>query len=152
MTIQPVTTEAQWQSVKAIRTDVFIDEQECPPEEEWDGHDARSRHLLATVDDTPVGTARWRSVPYNEAVVAKLERFAVRKPYRGQGHGTDLVRATLADARQAGFHTFVLHAQAHLEDWYARFEFRSTGRRFEEVGIPHVEMVRRDTVSPTASA
>jgi predicted GNAT family N-acyltransferase len=96
------------------------------------------------VDGTPVATARWRAVTHDDAIVAKLERFAVLPAHRGNGYGHALVEAVLDDARRAGFDTFLLHAQAHLEDWYASFGFRSTGRRFEEAGIPHVEMVRND--------
>jgi predicted GNAT family N-acyltransferase len=91
-----------------------------------------------------VATARWRAVPHGEHVVAKLERFAVLPSHRGEGYGTQLVEAVVDDARRAGFETFVLHSQAHLEDWYERFGFESTGRRFQEAGIPHVEMVKRD--------
>ena len=150
-TIRPVTTDAGWEAARAIRTRVFIDEQDCPPEEEWDGHDAASRHVVGWVDDTPVATARWRAVPHDEAVVAKLERFAVLPEHRSQGYGRHLVEAVLADARRAGFDTFLIHAQAHLEDWYATFGFTSTGRRFEEAGIPHVEMVREDASRASAS-
>lgn len=144
MDIVPVRSDADWQQARSIRERVFIDEQDCPPEEEWDGHDATSRHVLGQVDGTAVATARWRTVAHDEEIVAKLERFAVLPGHRGKGYGTQLVRFVLEDARKAGFDTFLVHAQAHLEDWYAELGFRSTGRTFEEVGIPHVEMVRRD--------
>lgn len=144
MDIVPVRSDADWQQVRLIRERVFIDEQDCPPDDEWDGHDATSRHVLGRVDGTAVATARWRTVPHDEEIVAKLERFAVLPEHRGKGYGTQLVRFVLEDARQAGFDTFLIHAQAHLEDWYADLGFQSTGRTFEEVGIPHVEMVRRD--------
>lgn len=161
VTVRPVADADAMAAAKSIRTAVFIEEQACPPEEEWDGHDATARHLLAVLDDTPdapapdadvvledgvaVGTARWRTVPHGDALVAKLERFAVRAPYRGRGVGTQLVRAAIAHAEQAGFTTQKLHAQAHLETYYARFGFASTGKRFTEAGIPHVAMVRTST-------
>jgi predicted GNAT family N-acyltransferase len=144
MDIIPVRNEDDLQAARDIRTRVFVEEQDCEPEEEWDGHDETSRHVLGVVDGTPVATARWRAVPHGEAVVAKLERFAVLPAHRGEGYGTQLVEAVVDDARRAGFETFVLHSQAHLEDWYERFGFESTGRRFQEAGIPHVEMVKRD--------
>ena len=142
--IIPVQSDKDWQAARAIRRQVFIDEQDCPPEEEWDGHDETSRHVVGRVDGQPVATARWRSVAHNKQIVAKLERFAVLAQHRGQGYGTQLVEALLADARRAGFDTFLLHAQAHLEEWYAGLGFTSTGHRFEEVGIPHVEMMRHE--------
>jgi predicted GNAT family N-acyltransferase len=144
MNVTPVQRDADWEKARAIRTQVFVEEQECPPDEEWDGHDATSRHVLGWVDGEAVATARWRTVAYDEEIVAKLERFAVLDGHRGRGHGTQLVRTVLDDARRAGFDTFLVHAQAHLRDWYEALGFESTGRTFEEVGIPHVEMVRRE--------
>lgn len=144
MDIIPVQNEDDLRAARDIRTRVFVEEQNCDPDEEWDGHDETSRHVLGIVEDTPVATARWRAVPHGEHVVAKLERFAVLPGHRGEGYGAQLVEAVLGDARHAGFETFLLHAQAPLEGWYEQFGFESTGRRFEEAGIPHVEMVKRD--------
>lgn len=144
MDITPVRRDAEWKKARAIRTKVFVEEQDCPPNEEWDGHDATSRHVLGWVDGEAVATARWRTVPHDENIVAKLERFAVLPSHRGQGHGTQLVHSVLEDARRAGFDTFLVHAQAHLENWYEELGFESTGRTFEEVGIPHVQMVRQE--------
>ncbi|MEM1127035.1 MAG: GNAT family N-acetyltransferase [Bacteroidota bacterium] len=141
--VRPVESEADWQAAQHIRTVVFIEEQACPPKEEWDGYDDSSRHVLGWLDDTPVATARWRTVSHGERLVAKLERFAVLAPYRGQGHGRQLVLRVMEDARRAGFDEQMLHAQAHLEAFYASLGFAATERRFVEAGIPHVEMVQR---------
>ena len=144
MTITPVQSEADWQDARAIRKQVFIEEQDCPPEEEWDGHDETSRHVLGHVDGEAVATARWRATPHGDEIVAKLERFAVLPDYRGEGRGTQLVQSVVEDARRAGFDTFLVHAQSHLQDWYEDLGFTSTGRTFEEAGIPHVEMTRAE--------
>jgi len=142
--VTPVRSDDDWAKARAIRKQVFIEEQDCPPEEEWDGLDDTSRHVLGWIDGQAVATARWRTVPHGEEIVAKLERFAVLPTHRGQGYGTALVRRVIGDARRAGFDTLLVHAQAHLEDWYEGLGFRSTGRTFEEVDIPHVEMVKQD--------
>ena len=148
MTIAPVNSEVDFEAARMIRREVFIEEQDCPPEEEWYGHDNTARHVLARTDDgDAVGTARWRTVPHNDMLVAKLERFAVRKPHRGKGIGTALVHYTIEEAERAGFDTQKLHAQAHLEAYYARFGFASTGKRFTEAGISHVAMVRTSASS-----
>ncbi len=142
--IRAVSSEADWAAARLIRTRVFIEEQRCPPEEEWDAFDDRARHLIATIDGLPVATARWRAVVHDGRPAAKLERFAVLSEYRGRGWGQALVRYAMADALRAGFRTCVIHAQAHLEPFYTGFGFRAvTGERFMEAGIPHVEMVRR---------
>ena len=143
MHIEPVHNEAHWQMARAIRQRVFVEEQACPPEEEWDGLDETSRHVIGFVDGTPAATARWRTVPYEARLVAKLERFAILPAYRGRGYGRRLVRYVMEDARRAGFETQVLHAQAHLEAFYASLGFATVGAPFTEAGIPHVKMVRR---------
>lgn len=139
--IHPVRNEAEWEHARRIRERVFIEEQGCPPEEEWDGYDEVSRHFLGWLEAVPIATARWRVVPFQERLVAKLERFAVLPAYRGQGYGRALVQYVMADAQRAGFSALLLHAQAHLERFYERLGFRSTGYRFLEAGIPHVQMV-----------
>lgn len=144
MRITPIQSTSDWQEAQSIRERVFIQEQDCPPEEEWDGYDDTSRHVLGWVDGQAVATARWRAVPHGEEIVAKLERFAVLPEHRQEGYGTELVRYVVDDARRAGFDTFLIHAQRHLEDWYADLGFRSTGKAFEEVGIPHIEMIKRE--------
>ncbi len=148
MQIKPVETEAEWQAAQDIRRRVFVEEQACPPEEEWDAWDepeARGvtcHHLLGLVDGRPVAVARWRPVELGGERAAKLERFAVLPEARGHGLGRTIIAATIRDAEAAGFETFVLHAQAHLEDLYAGFGFERTGSVFEEAGILHVKMVR----------
>lgn len=150
MDVRPVTTEADWQAARRIRQRVFVEEQACPPEEEWDAFDtpeARGRtghHLLGLVDGVPVAVARWRPVEYDGVGMAKLERFAVLPAWRGRGLGRAMVAAALRAAQAAGFDAFVLHAQAHLQGLYASFDFEPVGDAFEEAGIPHVKMVRRD--------
>ena len=150
MHVEHVETEADWQAAKRIRQRVFVEEQACPPEEEWDAHDepaARGRtchHLLGVVDGEPVAVARWRPVEISGEAFAKMERFAVLPEQRGHGLGRTIVAAAISDAKAAGFDAFVLHAQAHLEGLYASFGFRPVGEPFEEAGIPHVKMVRRD--------
>lgn len=142
--IHPVASEADWEQAKRIRQRVFVEEQACPPDEEWDAYDETSRHVLGRIDGEPVATARWRTVPYEGHLAAKLERFAVLPAYRGRGYGRRLVEWVMDDARRAGFTTFVLHAQAYLEGFYQSLGFTSLDERFMEAGIPHVKMVRRD--------
>jgi len=148
--IQRVTTEADWREARRIRHRVFIEEQGCPPEEEWDAWDtpeARGQtchHLLGLVDDTSIATARWRPVEHKGRAAAKLVRFAVLPEWRGRGYGRAMVEAAIREARMAGFTAFMLHAQTYLEALYLSFGFEPVGDVFEEAGIPHIAMVRFD--------
>lgn len=143
LVVREAITEADWQAVRTVREAVFVREQACPPEEEWDAFDPPDRrgvdvhHLLGTVGGEAAACARWRPVGGG---VAKLERFAVLAPLRGRGLGRAMVDAALADARASGHTRFALHAQVHLEAFYASFGFAPVGERFREAGIEHVKM------------
>lgn len=145
--IRPLRGDADWQRAKAIRQRVFVEGQACPPDEEFDGLDAESRHVLGWIGGEAVATARWREVPWPDGPAAKLERFAVLPEHRRHAYGRALVEHLLADARAAGHTLFVLHAQAHLEHFYADSGFERRGEGFVEAGIPHVLMVRDDSRS-----
>ncbi len=152
MELRRVTTEADWQEARRIRHRVFVEEQACSPDEEWDEWDnaeARGRtchHLLGLVDGTPVVTARWRSVEREGHAAAKLERFAVLPAWRGHGLGRAMVEAAIQEAQTEGFTTFVLHAQTYLKALYTSFGFEPVGDVFDEAGIPHIVMVRDDAL------
>lgn len=146
--IAPVKDDAAWAAARALRECVFVEEQGCPPEEEWDAYDwpqdrgRTCRHLVGWLGDRPVAVARWRPVRDAAGPAAKLERFAVLPAYRGRGLGRRMVAFAIADAEAAGHTRLVLHAQAHLEAFYGSFGFARTGDPFVEAGIPHVRMVR----------
>lgn len=148
LVVREALTEADWQTVRAIRDAVFVREQACPPDEEWDAHDApeaRGRtvhHLLGTVGGAPAACARWRAV--EDGAVAKLERFAVLVPFRGGGRGREIVAAALAAAQTAGHARFMLYAQSHLDGFYGSFGFVPEGDLFWEAGIEHVKMTLAD--------
>ena len=137
-----------WKAAKAIRIEVFVEEQSCPWNEEFDGLDAGARHLLMRREKdgrrVDIGTARWRQVDDEGVATAKLERFAVRPDHRRGGVGQRLVNAVIEDAQQRGFNRFMLHAQEYLTDFYRAFGFLTVGQRFIEAGIPHRRMVRDD--------
>ena len=146
LVVRAVSSGRDWEAARAIRTEVFIVEQRCAPEQEWDGFDEVSRHLLAWLGDEAIGVARWRTVSYEGRVVAKLERFAIRSDCRGRGFGRELIVQTMRDARLAGFDEYLVHAQTYLEDLYSEMGFVRVGEAFVEADLPHVRMVfeRRD--------
>lgn len=155
MDVRRVASEADWARARAIRQQVFVEEQACPPEEEWDEHDwpaPHAVHLLAEVGGAVVGTTRWRMVDIGRQRGAKMERFAVLPEFRGRGFGRRLIDAALADAAASGAQIYVLHAQAHLEPLYASFGFTREGGIFDEAGIPHVRMRRDQAYEPGPAA
>ncbi|MEO6849546.1 MAG: GNAT family N-acetyltransferase [Mucilaginibacter sp.] len=132
--VTKVNNPADLEKVFAIRREVFVGEQNCPPELEWENEDV-SHHFLATVDDVPAGASRWRKTDKGY----KLERFAVLKPFRGRGVGQALVQAVLDDLPADADYVY-MHAQVNAVTLYERFNFVKTGPEFEEAGIRHYKM------------
>lgn len=108
-------------------------EQGVPPELKCE-HEEEARHYLIWLGRQPVGSRRETS----DGI--KLERFAVRAPFRRRGAGGRLLQAVLADARPTG-RPIYLHAQLGVARFYEQRGFVRAGREFSEAGIPHVKML-----------
>lgn len=135
--VTKVTDPSELEKVFAIRREVFVGEQNCPPELEWEFED-ESNHFLATVDGEPAGASRWRKTDKGY----KLERFAVLKKLRGMGVGQELVKTVLADLPADASYVY-MHAQLLAIPLYEKFNFEKVGPEFEEAGIRHYKMVRK---------
>ncbi|KAB7730082.1 GNAT family N-acetyltransferase [Rudanella paleaurantiibacter] len=145
ITVRHISTPADLNHAFAIRREVFVEEQNVPSEEEYDEFETISRHFLAsyqTPEGTsfPCGTARWRRTGKG----IKLERFAVRKDFRGKGVGKALVKAVLDDVfglQPEPIESIYLHAQVTAMPLYEGFGFKAVGPMFEECNIQHYRMV-----------
>jgi predicted GNAT family N-acyltransferase len=133
--VRRVSNKEELEHVFAIRRKVFVDEQNCPPELEWEFED-ESVHFLGTVNSEPAGASRWRKTDKGY----KLERFAVLKEFRGIGLGQALVASVIKDLPQDASYVY-LHAQLAAMPLYAKFGFKKAGEQFEEAGIQHFKMV-----------
>lgn len=120
----------------AVRCIVFCGEQNISYLLERDEHDAGAIHILGSVDGEPVAAARLRYLKD----YAKLERIAVRAPWRGKSYGLGITQFMIDTAKQQGFITFKLNAQSHLESFYAKLGFKTYGPHFMEAGIDHCPM------------
>jgi YbgC/YbaW family acyl-CoA thioester hydrolase len=125
---------------RAVRTEVFIEEQAIPIEMEWDEGDANCVHALA-LNRFGVPLATGRLLP-QERGVARIGRMAVVKTLRGSGVGRAVLDALMRVAKARGDTEVRLHAQTSARAFYARAGFTPLGSEFEEAGIPHIEMTR----------
>jgi predicted GNAT family N-acyltransferase len=87
---------------------------------------------MATIDDLPIGTARWR---FTENGI-KLERFAVLEEYRDKGAATALLKEVLNDVLKENKPVY-LHAQVQVVGFYEKFGFKPVGDEFVEADIRH---------------
>ncbi|HEX2525234.1 MAG TPA: GNAT family N-acetyltransferase [Geminicoccus sp.] len=126
-----------------VRQAVFCDEQGVSIEGEFDGLDDACEHLVATMGQRIVGAARIR--PYGEnGSIGKIERVAVLKEARGTGMGERLVRFASEVLQARGHRILLLNAQVHAERFYRRLGYLPEGELFDDEGIPHIAMLRRN--------
>lgn len=130
----------QFLAMQVIRHSVFQEEQGVSPELEFDGLDETAIHLLAYLDDYPVGTARIR---YLNEQLAKIERLAVLSTARGLGIGKKLMQEAIEMAQQNQAKEVVVNAQEYIKGLYQQLGFKQVGEIFEEAGIPHIKMIKQ---------
>lgn len=130
---------ADWGSTEAlrhIRQVVFIDEQQVPPDLEWDAEDAHATHFLLTVDERQMGTARLLS----DGRIGRIGRVALLPQARGKGLGRQLMLAVMQQAQQQGMTRLTLSAQTHALDFYRQLGFVPCSEVYLDAGIPHQSM------------
>lgn len=103
--------------VVAIRSAVFLSEQECPYYEEFDGNDFSSTHIIGYIGSEPAACIRIRFF----AEFAKLERLAVRREFRNTSLSFRIVTAGIELARKKGYRNIYGHAQDRLVNFWSRF-------------------------------
>lgn len=120
-----------------IRFRVFVHEQGVCESEELDELDPLCVH--AVIHQVGLAVATGRLCPDG-----RIGRMAVLKEFRDQGFGGQILRALITAASERGQHETYLHAQMHALGFYARYGFVAEGPEFEEAGIRHRAMRRRN--------
>jgi YbgC/YbaW family acyl-CoA thioester hydrolase len=128
-----------------LRVAVFVEEQSIPLEMEWDEADKTALHAVAYNRlNAPLATGRLLPTDTVDGVAScKLGRMAVHRVMRGSKMGRDVLNALMAAAAARGDQEIVLHAQCNATNFYAKQGFTVRGAPFDEVDIPHQEMVKR---------
>jgi predicted GNAT family N-acyltransferase len=132
--VEPANWAADMTELRSIRTEVFVNEQAVPEEEEWDDLDENSQHVIArSADGRPIGTGRLTPK-------GTIGRMAVLADWRGRGVGEAILRVLLEIARARHFKEITIHAQSHAVAFYERAGFEAYGEEFDECGILHRHM------------
>ncbi len=131
----------EFHDIIALRLKAFVVEQNCTYLD-LDGKDKKSYHLIcrdgfgnviATARILPPGLA------YNEVAIG---RVVIDESIRGKGVGHELMKEAMAFAKdEFGQVPIRISAQKHLENYYNKHQFKSTGKEYLEDDIPHVEML-----------
>jgi predicted GNAT family N-acyltransferase len=138
ISVRVVRSMDEMARVMAIRSAVYMGEQHCPFEEEFDGNDFSATHLICHRDREPVGCMRIRYF----ADFAKLERLAVRSESRSSGIAGRIVDAAIELCRKKGYNVLYAHAQKRLlRFWEQRgFERMQGSREFVFSDFDYVEV------------
>jgi predicted GNAT family N-acyltransferase len=106
--------------VVAIRGAVYMGEQRCPYDEEFDGNDFCAMHLIGSIGGEPAACMRIRFF----ADFAKLERLAVRYEFRGTPVVFEIARAAKELCRLKGYTRIYGHALERLIPFWKRLGAR----------------------------
>ncbi len=122
-----------------LRSEVFVVEQGCVYLDA-DGRDCDPSTVHWWIEDpaTGAGVVACARLVRERDGGSRVGRVVTRASHRRRGLAGSVVDAALRVAPRP----VTVHAQAHLEGWYARrFGFVREGDEFLEDGIPHVPMV-----------
>lgn len=135
-------TTNEFHDIIALRIKAFVVEQNCTYQE-LDGKDKKSYHLIVRngMGDI-VATSRLLPPGLSYSDECAIGRVVIDESLRGQGIGHDLMERCLKFSfMEFGDCSVKISAQKHLEKYYEKHDFKSTGNEYMEDGIPHVEMI-----------
>ena len=134
----------------AVRTLVYLGEQACPYDEEYDGNDfAGSTHLVLRREGEPIGTLRIRWF----ADFAKVERVAVRREHRGGRATLMLILAAKRLAEKKNYRQILGYGQVRLIPFWEQYfnaRIRPGREGFAFSDHDYVEMVVDGSPPPDA--
>lgn len=134
---------AELYAILALRTNVFVVEQNCPYPE-VDGQDlvGDTYHLMAWEDGKLLAYLRILDPALNNGRVI-IGRVVTDASARNRKLGHGLMETALAYiGKYFPDHPIKLGAQAHLQGFYGRYGFVAEGEEYLEDGIPHIDMVK----------
>ncbi|WP_164670399.1 GNAT family N-acetyltransferase [Virgibacillus doumboii] len=141
MKVKVVETSEERQQAFNVRTNVFVNEQNVPPDIELDAFDEEAIHLIGFENDTPIAASRVRFVD----AYGKLERICVLRDRRGNFYGKQLIQEMEDIIVNEGYTKAKLNAQTHALDFYRNLGYKIVSEEFMDAGIPHVTMVKELT-------
>lgn len=130
---------------QAIRAAVFMLEQACPYEEEFDGNDYTATHILGFVNGEAAATLRVRYF----ADFVKLERLAVLPKYRNSTLiAKQVVEHAISFCQRKGYRKMYGHAQKRFVKLWSRFGFRVVPDAPDIVYSDHEYVVMAGEIPP----
>ncbi|WP_017792583.1 GNAT family N-acetyltransferase [Leucobacter salsicius] len=126
-------------AIAKLRQEVFVLEQDCVYLD-LDGRDLEPGTVQMWAEGAAgeiATSVRILDEHATEPGLLSIGRVVTAPAWRGRGAAAALMRHAIA---RCGDASILIHAQAHLTGWYARFGFQSVGDEYLEDDIPHQEM------------
>lgn len=125
-----------YQDALQIRTAVFVQEQNVAASEEIVDEDGPI-YFVGYIDETAVVTARAFE---EQPGVWHIQRVAVKKQYRHQQLGSQLMEYVEKSACHQQIQTLTLGAQDQAQPFYLKLGYHVHGAGFLDAGIKHHQM------------
>lgn len=138
----PELTTNEFHDIIALRLKAFVVEQNCAYLD-LDGKDKKCYHVICRDGfGRVVATARILPPGLSYPEVA-IGRVVIDDSIRGKGVGHELMEVSMKFVgEEFGKDAPIrISAQKHLENYYNKHGFKSTGKEYLEDDIPHVEML-----------
>jgi predicted GNAT family N-acyltransferase len=150
VTIKLASTSDELMQCFALRSAVYIGEQQCPYAEEFDGNDYTASHLILYVDGEPASCMRLRWF----GTFVKFERAVILKRYRSMGLFVPFTQWAMEFARKKGYSRVYLHSQHRLWPIMERQGFRKVSEQIfnfsdHEYGAYYIDLAVDAKTAPT---
>jgi ElaA protein len=139
---QELTVNELYELLK-LRSEVFVVEQNCVFQD-MDDKDQKCHHVMLFSDGILVGYSRLvpAGISYREMAIGRVITGA---SVRGMGLGKVLMELSIEYCRKLlGPGDIRLGAQTYALGFYAALGFVAEGDTYDEDGIEHIEMVRKN--------
>ncbi|MGN0458172.1 MAG: GNAT family N-acetyltransferase [Eubacterium sp.] len=126
---------------KALRIEIFVNEQRVPVELEIDDKDqaGKAKHIVLYDGETPVATARFYLESEN---MWHIGRICVSRERRGTGLGRELLEIAEAEIKKLGGDKAYISAQTQAKGFYESIGYKAYGDTYMEDTIEHIAMYK----------
>ncbi len=129
-------------NIMVLRQVVFVVEQDCPYIDA-DGKDQDSHHVMGYPHSDGLEAYTRIVAPGVSYEEVSIGRVITSQKYRNKGLGVLLMDESIKQVYELyGKVPIRISAQAHLQKFYGKFDFKTVSEEYLEDGIPHVEMLR----------
>ncbi|MEO5782426.1 MAG: GNAT family N-acetyltransferase [Ginsengibacter sp.] len=102
--------------------------------------EAEDMLIAAFEEDTILGCCLLTRVDKN---CVRLRQMAVQNNLQGKGIGAAMMNYAENVARDAGYHKVIMHARKTATAFFEKIGYKTTGKEFVEITIPHYVMEKK---------